>query len=276
MGREREKKIGYQMPLNEKIKNGLPVSLVDEWKIGMCEAPVKEPGQFCYGLCCPCCAAYGQRDELLQMTGEEYYCCGGIFPCGPLGQPCDKDCLILEAGCCPSCAITGNRWIIQTRFVVNNGPCDDFIILFTCLVSWAICILETAGVDVPDEIEFAVNFLEDVVFACMHAQQHRQIQYQKNDKGGFQQVPQQVIMLYPEKQQQMMMNNNNYNANPGGAVQMGRPVQQSMGGGGGGGFPPQMMQQQQPQQQMYQQGGYGQQQQQQMYPQQQGQQRMYA
>jgi len=219
------------------------------------------------------------------MTGEEYYCCGGIFPCGPLGKPCDKNCLFLEAGCCPSCAITGNRWIIQTRFIVNNGPCDDFIILFTCIVGWAVCILNMAGVDVPDEIEIAVNFLEDVVFGCMHAQQHRQILHQKQFKSGFQQVPPQIMMLYPDSQQKMMMCQNP-NGNPGGAVQMGRPVQQNMGGTGGG-FPPQqqqqypqmqMQQQQQPYPpQMYQQqqGGYPQQQ---MYQQQQGgypQQQMY-
>ncbi len=40
---------------------------------------------------------------------------------------------------------------------LSPAPCDDMILTFICVVSWAICILEIIGIDVPDEIEQAVR-----------------------------------------------------------------------------------------------------------------------
>lgn len=39
---------------------------------------------------------------------------------------------------------------------VKIGACDDCIIIFMVVVSWAVCILELVGIDVPEEIEQAV------------------------------------------------------------------------------------------------------------------------
>ena len=63
----------------------------------------------------------------------------------------------------------GNRFLIQTRFGVANSACDEMILTFTCIATWAICILEIAGIDVPREIEVAVHLLVEAVWACMHA-----------------------------------------------------------------------------------------------------------
>ena len=93
------------MPLSKNKE--LNRAMKNRWQIDMMEAPCKEPRHFCCGFCCVCCAAYQQRDELLKFTGEPYVCCGGMFPCGPLGQPCDRNLLFVEALCCPYCAISG-------------------------------------------------------------------------------------------------------------------------------------------------------------------------
>eukprot|EP00392_Amoebophrya_sp_AT5.2_P006161 g6171.t1 len=127
------------MPLKQQELNA---AMENDWAIGLTEAPCKEPKEFFIGLCCcpgwPCVAVYTQRKELLQVTGEPYVCCGGMFPCGPCKDPQDESCLFCEsskylpemppqkcrfaplqfceAGCCPYCGIVGNRYLVQTRF----------------------------------------------------------------------------------------------------------------------------------------------------------------
>ena len=146
--------------LNDKLEN--------QWEVGLLTSPCSEPLAFCCACVCVCPAAYMQRETLLQMTGEPYYCCAGMFPCGPLGQPCAKEpCLCLEACCCPWCALTGNRFLIQSRFAIQDGACDECILWFTCCISWTICIAQLAGVDVPREVEMSVDLLQTVVMGCM-------------------------------------------------------------------------------------------------------------
>ena len=113
--------------------------------------------------------------------------------------------------------------MIQTRFMVANSACDEFILIFMCLISWTICILEMIGIDVPDALEAAVDLLMDIIWAMMHAQQHHQIEAIKEQ--GYTTPPQEVIVLLPPAQQQI--------------IAMGKPV--AGGGQSGGSAPPQMM-----------------------------------
>lgn len=185
------------------VKKEAAQALTGQWSIGLFEAPCKNPGCFCAGYCCLCCAAYKQREELLQITGEPYVCCAGMFPCGPLGKPQDQNCLICESFCCPSLAVAANRFMVQTRFDKQNTPCDDYIIIFTCIFSWAVfigrCIL---GDMIPEELENIADCLVMIVNGCMHAQQDYEIK--EIQKSGYQGPPQAVLNSLPPQQAEVL------------------------------------------------------------------------
>lgn len=143
-----------------------------------------------------------QRLQILEVTGEPYVCCGGMIPCCCLGEPQDKCCVALEACCCPSLAVAGNRFLIQTRFDRHNTACDDCLLWFTCLCSWAVCIAECAGCDVPEGIENAVDCLKIAVDGCMLAQQQVEIDFVQ--KMGYTGPNPAIMGLLPPVQQQMM------------------------------------------------------------------------
>lgn len=177
--------------------------LKNQWLIGLLETPCNEPAKWCQGMLCPCCSVMWQREELLQITGEPYYCCGGMCPCGPLKNECNKEpWLCVESFCCCWLANGGNRFIIQTRFSVRNSAVDEFIICCMVIVSWTICILELCGTDVPDELEMIVNILECMLFGCMFAQQQHQIEHVK--ATSYQPPPPEVIVLLPPTHQKMI------------------------------------------------------------------------
>mmetsp|Transcript_3791 Transcript_3791/g.14053 ORF Transcript_3791/g.14053 Transcript_3791/m.14053 type:complete len:271 (-) Transcript_3791:287-1099(-) len=233
------------------IKGEVAAQLTGRWKHQMFEAPCEAPVQCLYGCLCTCCAVYQQREELLKITGEPYICCAGLCPCGPLGEPQDKNCLVIEACCCTGWALSANRYMIQTRFDRENTPCDDCIIWGTCLF---ICGLNIARcfMDIPDELDFCADCLIMTVNGCMHAQQHIEIQEIKNT--GYQGPPAQLIHLLPPLQQKMITGGyGGGGAQPqmmGGGPpppQYNMQQQQPYGGGGqqahgGGGGPPQMQQ----------------------------------
>lgn len=199
------------------VKKEAAQALTGQWKIGMFEAPCKAPVPFCFGCLCTCCAAQSQREKLLNYTGEPYICCAGLFPCGPLGQPQDRGCLWLEACCCPGMALSGNRFMIQTRFDRMNTACDDCIITFTCIFVWAIMILR-CFIDIPDELENLADCLIMTVNGCMHSQQH--IELEEITKAPYGGPSPGVLGMLPPAQAQM--------------AQMGKP---QGGGGMGGGAP---------------------------------------
>jgi len=210
------------MPIKQEIAS----NLTGEWQIGLFEAPCKAPMSFCYGFCCCCCMAAQQRLQILDTVNEPYVCCGGLCPCGPLGQEQDRNCVYLEACCCTGWAISGNRFLIQTRFDRQNTACDDCLLWATCLAQWLVCILQCAGVDVPDEIENCVDCLSQTVNGCMLAQQQVEIDYvQKNGYGG---PPGHIMGMLPPGQQQMMAM-----GKPSPGVGMGAAVGGMVGGAAG-------------------------------------------
>jgi hypothetical protein len=197
------------MPIKQEVSN----NFTGEWQIGLFETPCNAPINFCMGCCCCCCMAGKQRGELLDILGEPYVCCGGLCPCGPLGQPQDRNCMWLEAFCCTSWAISGNRFLVQTRFDRKNTACDDCILWTVCIISWVVCILQ-CFIDVPDEIENCVDCLIWTVNGCMLAQQQHEIEYIQ--KTGYNGPPPHIMNTLSPNQQSIMS--------------QGKPSQQKMSG----------------------------------------------
>jgi len=176
----------------------------EEWQIGVCQTPCKQPVRLVYGCCCPCCASYQDRVELLNITGEPYVCCGGLCPCGPLGNPQNPNYLMFEVFLCPGLASSGNRFLLQTRFARTNTPYDECIICFTHLCSWMIWLAEFVACDVPQEVELLADCVTMSVNGCMHAQQHAEIEFIKKD--GYKGPPLALMLALPPHQQHMIRN----------------------------------------------------------------------
>jgi len=210
------------MPVRQEVVQ----NLTGEWRTGLCEAPCEAPLSFLYGLCCPCCMASQQRLKILDVIGEPYVCCGGMFPCGPLGEPQDRSCIWAEACCCTGLAISGNRFLIQTRLDRQNTACDDCLLWATCLAPYVVCLCECAGVDVPNEIENCVDCMQITVASCMLAQQQVEIDYV--EKHGFMGASPAVIAMLPPMQQQMIGQAKPMGAGVGAGVAMAAPPMAAM------------------------------------------------
>eukprot|EP00429_Kryptoperidinium_foliaceum_P041917 CAMPEP_0176111074 /NCGR_PEP_ID=MMETSP0120_2-20121206/55776_1 /TAXON_ID=160619 /ORGANISM="Kryptoperidinium foliaceum, Strain CCMP 1326" /LENGTH=195 /DNA_ID=CAMNT_0017445285 /DNA_START=94 /DNA_END=678 /DNA_ORIENTATION=- len=192
------------------IKAEVVQNLTGHWKVGLFEAPCSSPLQFCYGCFCTCCAVYQQRMTLLDITGEPYVCCAGLCPCGPLGEPQDRNCMILEACCCTSLALSGNRFMVQTRFNKENTACDDCILWTVCLIDCFVTIA-SCFIEIPEEIRILVDCMNMITIGCMHAQQAVEIDEIK--KTGYQGPTAVVVAVLPPHQQKMIQQ-----AQPGGAA----------------------------------------------------------
>merc|ERR1719394_330118 len=99
------------------------------------------------------------------MTGEPYVCCAGLCPCGPLGQPQDENCVYAEVCCCLGMALSGNRWMLQTRFLKQNDPCDDCLICCNAIIAMTACLMPLAGF-AEEDVEM-VKCISDVMNSCV-------------------------------------------------------------------------------------------------------------
>jgi len=185
---------------------------------------------FAYGCVCCCCAIGQQRMELLDVTGEPYVCCAGIasMPCCPCPDNMPAiPCVWVEAFCCPQMALSANRFIIQSRFGLQNTSCDDC--LFNAMGCWLACaktvvclpcscgldcLRENCGLDLPcscddfcaenaNECTELANCLILLMNGCMFAQQQAEI---NKIRGNYNGPSPQMIELLPPKQQAMIQN----------------------------------------------------------------------
>lgn len=191
-------------PITQEVANALQEEGTP-WKVPMIETCTTDPVHFAYGCCCPVCFVYQQRKQLLELTNEKYICCGGMYPCGPLGQPCDEmPWLCLEACCCTGCAVGGNRWMLQSRFLKQNDACDDCIICCNSALACLACILQVAGAD--EELTDAVTCISDLmnmcVTSCMLTQHYIEIENIK--EGDIKVDVQKIMSKLPPKQQEMI------------------------------------------------------------------------
>eukprot|EP00437_Effrenium_voratum_P050463 CAMPEP_0181531500 /NCGR_PEP_ID=MMETSP1110-20121109/72135_1 /TAXON_ID=174948 /ORGANISM="Symbiodinium sp., Strain CCMP421" /LENGTH=237 /DNA_ID=CAMNT_0023662577 /DNA_START=28 /DNA_END=740 /DNA_ORIENTATION=- len=184
------------------VKQELTQACQGHWKTEMFQAPCQAPLSFCYGCCCIPCAAYQQRSELLDLTGEPYICCVAVGSVAAdfLSEPQDRTCLCAEVCCCPGLAVSGNRFMVQTRFDKENTACDDCIITGTCLFVWIVDIAR-CFIDIPREIDLLADCVVLSVTGCMHAQQ--QIEIDDIKKNGYQGMPPLIMNSLPPAQQMM-------------------------------------------------------------------------
>jgi hypothetical protein len=190
-------------------------TLTGYFQIGMFEAPCKAPHWWLAGCCCCCCMAGKQRNDILDVIGEPYVCCGGewaddccaLVACGLLDQPMDRNCLWVEALCCPCCAIDGNRFLIQTRFDRMNTACDECILWTKVIMDCLLC--RGCGMDPLgcSEDELLGSMLLDCIClpvsgGCMLAQQQHEIEYMK--KTGFAGVKPTITAILSPNQQHMI------------------------------------------------------------------------
>merc|ERR1719456_1520642 len=140
--------------------------------------------------------------ELLEMAQEKYLCCAGLCPCGPLGKPQDEQCLYLEVCCCPGIAVGANRWMLQTRYLRQNDPCDDCLIIFQQALQCLACVMRAAGSEDADEVTALSDVVNCCVCSCALAQQQVEIEHLKEKKVTS--TVQDVISALPPKQQEMI------------------------------------------------------------------------
>lgn len=180
-------------------------SLNNQWQFPLCKAPCEAPAMWCYGLFCPCCFSFQQRNKILDITGEPYACFGGTCGCCCCGRECSsrQPWLCLETCCCTSPSIIANRYLIQTRFGIMNDPCDDKML--TCLVCLQCvgCIVQciAGNSDTGEAIEHLQHLINACLCGCMLAQQDAEL---KQQEGAYSGPPQAVYAMLPAKQQQMI------------------------------------------------------------------------
>jgi len=190
-------------PLNQDVATALSEEGTP-WKVPMIETCTTDPAKCAYGCCCPVCFVYTQRKDILEVTQEKYFCCGGMYPCWKLGEPCDENCLFVEACCCTGCAVGGNRWMLQSRFLKVNDACDDCIICCNVALSCLACILQVAGADkdITDAVTCISDLLNCSVTACMLTQ--HQIEIDNIKEKSIQVDVQKIMSKLPPKQQEMI------------------------------------------------------------------------
>jgi hypothetical protein len=65
--------------------------------------------------------------EMLIASFSLQVCCAGVWPCCGFETPKPECCLICEAAFCCPLAVSGNRFMTQTRLNVKNKGCVDSI-----------------------------------------------------------------------------------------------------------------------------------------------------
>jgi len=163
----------------------------NHWQIGMMESPGKNPGMFCYSLiCCPC-AQYTLREKALQGDWKRYKCCQGYydaccFKAGSIGDEGNQCCMVLEACCCLSCAVSSSRMLVMDSRNIIPDPCDNRIIRFNNCIQMLSCLCHIAAIFMSElrDIADLIDFIADLVFyttqACMTAQTSFELDYEKS------------------------------------------------------------------------------------------------
>lgn len=192
----------------------LAKALNGEFQIGMIEAPYKACPKCCFAALCSCCVAHSQREKILDITQEQYVCCGGLCPCGPCSKPCEnrQPWLCLETTCCTSNAILGNRYMIQTRFDRQNDACDECLLYCVAIANCLALIVSCFGdEDTAEGFRTAADCIQCSVCACMQAQQAVELEFIERDleTNPYTGIKPNVLELLPPKQQEMIRLNPN-------------------------------------------------------------------
>lgn len=171
-----------------------------QWNIDLFSTITQRFTATLYGTSCICCAAYQQRSELLEITGEPYICFGGLCPLGPLRNPQGPSWLAIESVLCPCCALNANRYIIQTRFDKANTAADNFLLTATCLCTSLVKLIHYVK-DVP-ELDTCVPLANMFLAGCMYAQQ--QLEIDEIKQNGYYGPSDSIYDFLPPMQQEMI------------------------------------------------------------------------
>lgn len=102
--------------------------ITNDFQKNSIESMTADPFNCLFFTCCQPCAIYAQRQEIIELTGEPYVCCGGIWPyCGFEKPAPNRNWLIAEACCCTGLALAGNRVLVQTRLNRRNSDIDNAV-----------------------------------------------------------------------------------------------------------------------------------------------------
>ena len=164
-----------------------------QWQTSLSGACCEAPSTCLCGAILPCIVAANQRLEILEIIREPYVCCAGMNPC--LTSVCNPKCAYVEGCCCPTFAVLGNRYLIQTRFDRANTCCDDALIGCTAA-------LELLSICLPRDnpIQHISQVVTCTVLACCLAQHHSELKYIRS--VGYNGAPAYIMQLLPPQMAQ--------------------------------------------------------------------------
>jgi hypothetical protein len=150
---------------------------VEDWHVGLFEAPCVAPQECCLACFCPPCYSYQQRLALVGSDIVNYKCCNGAYgDCSCGGDNCGQICLGAEVLCCFWCSIFGNRVTIQNRYHIRNTPFENFIFMLACILSWIRFIVKLF-VNIPFEPQLICDCIYLALSGCMQSQQQIEIDH---------------------------------------------------------------------------------------------------
>mmetsp|Transcript_20299 Transcript_20299/g.60557 ORF Transcript_20299/g.60557 Transcript_20299/m.60557 type:complete len:231 (-) Transcript_20299:78-770(-) len=183
------------------------------FKVGMKDAPCKDPLMCLGGLPCGCiCIANCyMRHKVLEGDMDQYMCCqgyyDGICPCwksGSVGDQGNPACLACEGCCCASCALSSTRMYVMDKFDLMSDPCDRRIIRFNNFMQLLSCVCDILACFIPELQDAAqiIRFIADLVFYTTAGMMFAQVNYEWNERkkegtlgGGS--APQQAYVAPP-------------------------------------------------------------------------------
>ena len=154
------------------------------FKVGMKDAPCKDPAICCAGfLCNPCVGCY-MRKKVLGGNLDLYMCCQGYYDglccghpkAGSYGDTGNPACMACEMICCPGWATSATRQYVMDQYDLASDPCDRQIIRFNNFMQLLSCICQVLAIIEPACRDLAdlVTCIADLIFfataACMFAQ----------------------------------------------------------------------------------------------------------
>ena len=177
---------GSPMPGDQRAMYG------NQWNVSMMDSCGVEPGCCIASFCFLPCAQVLLRQEALNNEMEHYKCCQGYYDnacfragsCGDKGNTC---CLVCEAVCCTSCAVSASRQLVMDTRNIVPDPCDNQIIRFSNFMQLLACVCDIVGIfwkparHLAHTIEHIAHLVYLGTAACMTAQAHHEIKMAKQE-----------------------------------------------------------------------------------------------
>ena len=180
------------MPVSADINR----HLTGEYEKECCGAMCDSVPTCCFFYCCTPCAIYVQRQALLEISGEPYVMCAGTWPCCGFEKPCPPMCLFVESFCCMGRAVTGNRFMTQSRLNLRNTSWDGCL---TCchIFPGCECLIGRLCCGCSKERE---NLYKSGCAACMctHCENEMAIAAFRRDRSGLAMPPAALVEELPE------------------------------------------------------------------------------